>query len=398
MIRYVNFLLIQLFKAEMQIKVLYRNVELPLLTVESKTCKPPRLDEVVKRLKEMCDIEADVHSTPVEGTVSCTFQGASFKVKCHFDDSADACCWIRAEKSEDVRDCPALDDCHKNPIRTDGHRKIAYDSLQRQEPRKRMWIAGLVLLALLLVASVIWLAYCRRAESPLNALKTAGHSFREETAGPVWFRKFADKFNLPVPKRIVQFESRTATDEDLAIVAKERSIRTVFLHGAPVTDVGLAHIKGLPAIQVVYLGDMQITDAGLQHLGQLPELGVLGLSGTKVTDAGLRHLGRLPELWSLGLSGTEVTDAGLGHLRGLKRLQNLGLSDTAVTDQGLARLSGLASLTFLRLDRTQVTDEGLEHLSKMKQLTRVYLQGTRVTPEGVDRLRAAIPGLDVRTD
>ena len=93
--RYVNCMLIQLFKAGSQTKVLYRNVELSPLTLESKTFEPPRLDDIVKRLKEICDIKPGPHSTPIEGTMPCTFEGASFSVKCHFDDNAEACCWIR---------------------------------------------------------------------------------------------------------------------------------------------------------------------------------------------------------------------------------------------------------------------------------------------------------------
>lgn len=243
----------------------------------------------------------------------------------------------------------------------------------RPNPRRRTWITGLVMLTVLLAAPVTWLVYCRYTESQLDVLKKQGNTFRKETMGPVWFRRFADKWKLPVPKRIVQFDSRSATDEDLAIVAKERSLRVLFL-GGYVTDAGLAHIKDLPNVWQVYLQDVQITDAGVRHVGQLS---------------------KLRALW---LRGTEVTDAGLVHLKGLKNLSNLGLADTGVTDDGLAILSGFGSLTHLELDRTQVTDEGLEHLSEMKQLIRVYLRGTRVTPEGVGRLKAAIPGVDVRTD
>jgi len=244
----------------------------------------------------------------------------------------------------------------------------------RPKPRRRSWITGLVILTVLSAAPVTWLVYCRHTESQLDVLKKQGNTFRKETMGPVWFRRFADKWRLPVPKRIVQFSSRTATDEDLAIVARERSLRVLFLIGSPVTDAGLMHIKVLPNVWQVFLRDVQITDAGVQHLGQMP---------------------KLRALW---LRGTDVTDTGLVHLKDLRNLSNLGLADTGITDDGLAILSGFGSLTHLELDRTQVTDEGLEHLGKMKQLTRVYLRGTRVTPKGVDRLKAAIPGVDVRTD
>lgn len=245
--------------------------------------------------------------------------------------------------------------------------------LSRRKPRKQNWLTGLIILLILSAMYTAWLSYYRHIESQVNVLKKQGNTFRKETMGPAWFRRFADKLNLPVPKRIVQFDSTTATDDDLAILANEHSLRVLFLKGTPVTDAGLAHIKKLPNLWQVFITDMQITDAGVQHLGQLPQLRALWLRGTKVTDA------------------------GLVHLKGLKNLSNLGLADTCITDDGLATLSSFGRLTHLELDRTQVTDEGLKHLYKMKQLIGVYLRGTRVTPEGVARLKAAIPGLIVTT-
>jgi hypothetical protein len=121
-------MLMELFKADSQTKVLYRNVELPPLRVESDTCEPSRPDDVVKRLKEMCDIETGVHSTPVEGTIPCMFEGESFNVKCHFDDKTEACCWIRAEKSDEKRTCLCPDDVQSDSSAIGGHRVIRYGS------------------------------------------------------------------------------------------------------------------------------------------------------------------------------------------------------------------------------------------------------------------------------
>lgn len=164
--RYVNFMLIQLCKAGSQTKVLYRNVELPPLNTESGTCEPPRLDDVVKRLKEMCDIEADAHSTPVEGTISCTFEGESFNVKCHFDDNAEACCWIRADKSDKPRNCQSPDDVESDSSAIGGHRVIRYGTpeyreLMRHKARmpwrkriRRSAICALICTCLVLVALI----------------------------------------------------------------------------------------------------------------------------------------------------------------------------------------------------------------------------------------------------
>ena len=97
--RYINCMLIQLSEADSQTKVLNRDKELPPLTVASHTAEPPPLDAVVEKLIEMCNLEPGPHSTPVEGTVSCTIQGVSFDVKCNFDDAAEACCWLRMERA-----------------------------------------------------------------------------------------------------------------------------------------------------------------------------------------------------------------------------------------------------------------------------------------------------------
>jgi hypothetical protein len=137
-------MLIQLFKAGSQTKVLYSNVELPPLTLASETCEPPRLDDVVKRLKEMCDIGTGAHSTPVEGTIPCTFEGASFDVTCHFDDNAEARCWIRAERSDGMSDSPPLDDLREIGSVIGGHRVIRYGSpeyrsFMRRKARMPWW-------------------------------------------------------------------------------------------------------------------------------------------------------------------------------------------------------------------------------------------------------------------
>jgi hypothetical protein len=126
--RYVNFMLIQMSTVDSQTKILNRNEELPPLTAASDTLEPPPLDAVVKRLKEMCDIKPRPHSTPVEGTIPCTIEGVSFDVKCHFDDVAEACCWIQLEKSDEIRDFPSPDDLQEDASEAGGHRAIRYGS------------------------------------------------------------------------------------------------------------------------------------------------------------------------------------------------------------------------------------------------------------------------------
>jgi hypothetical protein len=191
--------------------------------------------------------------------------------------------------------------------------KIQYDSLQHRKPCKLKWTAGLVLLAVVLVATATWLAYCRYTENQHKSLKEHP-GIQWETFGPVWFRRFTDKRNLPVPKRAISFRGPHSTDEDIALVARVRSLHTLLLDHSPVTD------------------------AGLVHLPKLRNLEVLSLFHTQVTDEGLASLSGLVKLRHLNLTDTQVTDKGLQHLESLKQLNTLFLSDTRVTPEGVARL------------------------------------------------------------
>ena len=59
-------------------------------------------------------------------------------------------------------------------------------------------------------------------------------------------------------------------------------------------------------------------------------------------------------------------------------------------------MSGLKNLTVLSLTDTKVTNEGLRHISGLKNLTWLVLWDTKVTDEGIARLKAALPGLEIR--
>ncbi|TKJ36439.1 MAG: hypothetical protein CEE38_11520 [Planctomycetes bacterium B3_Pla] len=183
------------------------------------------------------------------------------------------------------------------------------EETEHRKLRKRRWITGLVLLAILLAAPATWLTYFSQFE-PLKEHP----GLRRETWGPIWFRRFADKWNLPVPKRAISFRGPHAIDKDMTLVTKVRSLR------------------------VLLLDRSSLTDAGLAHLHKLRNLQILSLFGTNVTDEGLGSLSGLVNLRHLDLSGTQVTDEGLEHLRSLKQLTTLILMDTRVTPEGVARL------------------------------------------------------------
>ncbi|MFL5244560.1 MAG: hypothetical protein ACJ8FY_20870 [Gemmataceae bacterium] len=116
-----------------------------------------------------------------------------------------------------------------------------------------------------------------------------------------------------------------------------------------------------------------------------------------VTDTGLEHLEALTELQGLVLLDcSRVTDAGLVHLKGLKRLYGLDLIGTQVTNRGLENLEGLTELGHLWLTGTRVTDAGLVHLQRLTKLQNLYLGKTKVSKAGRERIKAALPGCNVR--
>ncbi len=188
------------------------------------------------------------------------------------------------------------------------------DGTEHQKLPRRKWIAGLVLLAVVLAAPVTWLAYCRHTENQLKSLEEHP-GFQKGPCFPVWLRRFANRLNLPVPKRITGFRGPHATNEDMRFVTRVRSLQTLLLDGSAVTDAGLTHLPKLRTLHTLSLCDTNVTDDGLASLSGLVKLSHLGLSNTQVTDKGVRHLKPLKQLKTLLLRGTHVTPEGEALLK-----------------------------------------------------------------------------------
>lgn len=233
------------------------------------------------------------------------------------------------------------------------------------------------------------------------------------------------------------------SDEGMPYVGRLVSLRALALHNTKVTDEGLAHLEGLPQLRVLDVHDLRITDEGLAHVGKLAALEELRLGETRITDEGLRHLSnlslrrldlekgtisgagvrhldlsRLEELTfeeaprvddaalealrgakalrRLNLEESAVTDAGLAHLAACTALEWLDVDHTRVTDKGVAHLAALPSLRALSIEDTFVTDAAIEHFQRMRSLKRLEIGDTRITPDGLARLRAALPGCEVK--
>lgn len=101
--RYVNLMLVQMFKDGSSTRVLKRSEPLPaILTSEGETVAPPPLTDVLNRLRAICQSNDRVGHGCVEGTIDMVFEPTrcNYKALCRFDDDSDACCQIRLERLE----------------------------------------------------------------------------------------------------------------------------------------------------------------------------------------------------------------------------------------------------------------------------------------------------------
>jgi hypothetical protein len=101
--RYLNLMLVQMFKDGSTTRVLKRSEPLPVIvTSEGETIAPPPLEDVLDRLHAMCELDHRIGRSCVKGTIDMVFQPTRchYKALCRFDDDSDACCEIRLERLE----------------------------------------------------------------------------------------------------------------------------------------------------------------------------------------------------------------------------------------------------------------------------------------------------------
>ncbi|MBI85873.1 MAG: hypothetical protein CMJ81_21975 [Planctomycetaceae bacterium] len=178
----------------------------------------------------------------------------------------------------------------------------------------------------------------------------------------------------------------SSTDDTLAHLRGQDSLRQLDLSRTQISDTGLVHLAGLANLEGLNLDGVTITDDGLPQLTNLSNLQVLYLTGTRISDAGLVHLQRLTNLRELYLFRTGITATGLAHLKSLQ-LQKLTVADRARNDLGLKHyLAALDRPTQLELSRWNATDAGITHLRELTSLQRLDLLDTGVTDAGLEPL------------
>ena len=276
---------------------------------------------------------------------------------------------------------------------------------------------------------VLWAIEAQVTDAGMS--KFAGHSVLREldvsqTAvtldGVLTFGQQRREVAIASPKGIWAADVLTlnpsATEEDLAVLAKHSQLTAIVLQATQVPDKALEPLRGLSQLNSISLPPTT-TDAALDMLRGLSKLTNLTLAGaaitnegakklephtglktlsmmrTRLTDPATDSLGKLTELNSLWLDQTGVGDAGLKSLKTLTKLELLSLRETPVSDEGLSALSGLSNLKHLSLAWTRVTGTGLGALKGLKHLEQLDLSGTQVSAAQAAELKTALPKCEI---
>lgn len=210
----------------------------------------------------------------------------------------------------------------------------------------------------------------------------------------------------------------TATDKDLAILAKLPRLRFLRVDSDHITDQGIAALEGCTNLHDVAIEGNQLTGKGLAVVANLPNLKGMYWDSELTTDGDLECLQNKLKLEELYLRGNTLQDAGLEAvctctnlerltfmygefsgpaMRSLEQLQKLkylklfevsfpresvaslaklphleGLYLSApLLSEDLAVLGSMTTLKSLTLSRTKLTGEGLKHLTQLKELERL---------------------------
>lgn len=177
-----------------------------------------------------------------------------------------------------------------------------------------------------------------------------------------------------------------ATDVDLSLICRLRTLELLAFSGDEVTDIGISQVAQLQSLERLEFDSLRVTSEGLRQIGPLPRLRELMIRmGVFRTGNGLDMIREFPELLELGIA-SPLHDSELVHVPPHPKLQTLKLVRTQITGPGLAVVRGLPALRYLILRSSPVTDEGLKHLRGHPALEYLDLSGTRITYEGTASL------------
>lgn len=191
-----------------------------------------------------------------------------------------------------------------------------------------------------------------------------------------WRRLVADRFGPDAVASVVAISFRvgpsiTTPDEQMELVGRLGSLRSLSLGAMPASPRGAAQIGRLKRLEIIRLFDLSGKEkagrrTALAQLTGLDALRQLVIIGGSVADEDLADISRLGGLEMLALESLigAISDAGVARLAGLSRLQKLVLKQTLVTDAGLRLLVGLEGLKTLDVTDSFVTAAGATEFRK----------------------------------
>lgn len=188
--------------------------------------------------------------------------------------------------------------------------------------------------------------------------------------------------------------NRPITNDGLANLAGNTTLKELVLDGTLVTDAGMKYLATMPALENVSLSS-EITDDGLAHIAGLTKLKVVSLSD-KITDKGLHHLIGLTELEGVGPLCAGVTGTGIDTLLPLQKLSTIRCSNAQITDADLDKFAKFPDLGSLTLSGTKITDAGLMKLAELPKLKLLFVVLAPVTDEGIEKFTKARPDVNVQ--
>lgn len=228
--------------------------------------------------------------------------------------------------------------------------------------------------------------------------------------------------DFPEPKA---FDAAT-----LAHIAALGDVRRLSGNGEGIDDTVLARLaKAAPVLEYVFINGSALSDAGLAALATLPALkhfglhhgpkelkgkGLLALKGNKhftsiefggmasIDDETVGYLAQLPQLRSVNIYHTLNTRTSLPLLvQKLPLLESFALNPhfepTRFSAADIAALSPLKNLRELALnDLVLPYENGLIHLKALTGLKKLSVEWSFYTDEDLARLRAALPGVEIK--
>ena len=180
-------------------------------------------------------------------------------------------------------------------------------------------------------------------------------------------------------------------------------------NGARITNEeikGLAAFQKLESLPLWHNGPMGGQDAALYDgsaltaLAKLENLHTVNFSGGAFDDHGMEALAKLPALIEFGGWHNRITDAGIAFFRNHPTIESLAFGafwEQRISDDSLDVLSTCPKLRKLRIMETYLTWKGLSKLVARKEtLKEVDLGNSLIDPADVERLRAELPGVQVK--